>query len=99
VNGAQLSSTPSHGVGRQILSLDTIFPLLPCASAALIQFLSATPDKFCKTNASATRLVGDAFSPYFCGTGIPLLSSYQCPASWKLVQDPSGEPGEPRCGH
>jgi hypothetical protein len=31
-------------------------------------------------------------STFSGGTGVPLLSSCQCPASWKLAQDPSGFP-------
>ena len=43
-----MASTPSQGVGRQILSLDTIFPLLPCASATCIQFYPLLLTKFVK---------------------------------------------------
>ncbi len=94
--GYQLSSTLSYGVGHQILTSDTI---LPCVYATSNQFSSTTPGGLCSTGLSATKVVGDAFSPFFYGLGIPLLSSSQYPASWKLVQDPSGEPGKPRCGH
>ncbi len=48
---------------------------------------------------SDIKVVGDSFSPFFYGLGIPLLSRHQYPAGWKLVQDPLGEPCKPFCGH